>query len=316
MDSRTEAIVVEQTQPGQRLDVFLHSRYPSTSRGTLQRMIEEGNITVNGQPVKPSHTPHRGEELQITWPPPRPAEALPEDIPLDILYEDEDVLVLNKPPGMVVHPSAGNQEHTIVNAILHHCQGQLSGIGGVARPGIVHRLDKDTSGCLLIAKNDAAHIHLAEQFQNRLIEKTYHAVVCGILRRESGEIHAAIARHPTHRKRMAVREEGGREAWTSFKVVKYLNHATLVAATLHSGRTHQIRVHFQHLGYPLAGDDIYGAKASRRLAEATGYAAPRQLLHASVLGFIHPVQGKKMVFEAPWPMDFNEAIAALEPLEG
>src|SRR5271165_1972414 len=200
MSSRTQSILVETSRPAGRLDAYLREQFPAVSRGTIQRLIEEGHIRVNGRPVKPTHHPHAGEEIEVHWPEARPAEARAEEIPLDILYEDAELLVLNKPPGLVVHPSAGHEEHTLVNALLHHCEGGLSGIGGVARPGIVHRLDKETSGCLVVAKNDAAHLALAEQFSGRTLDKIYHAIVCGEVSREEGEIRAAIARHPSHRK--------------------------------------------------------------------------------------------------------------------
>ena len=221
------------------------------------------------------------------------------------MFEDADLLVLNKPPGLVVHPAAGHEQHTLVNALLHHCAGQLSGIGGVARPGIVHRLDKETSGCLVVAKNDTAHTALAEQFAGRQVEKIYHAIVCGEIPRDHGEIRAAIARHPNHRKRMAVTDGRGREAWTSYRVLERLNAATLVEALLHTGRTHQIRVHFQHLGFPLVGDATYGNRQNKRLKEVTGYHAPRQMLHAQKLSFRHPRTNKKVTwrdaFSRPFP---------------
>src|SRR3954469_23001535 len=279
MSSRTEQITVEVSLPSERLDTYLRSQFPAVSRGTIQRLMEEGHIRVNDQPAKPTQHPRAGEKIEVYWPEARPAEAQPEEIPLEILFEDKDLLVLNKPPGLVVHPAAGHEEHTLVNALLHHCAGQLSGIGGVARPGIVHRLDKETSGCLVVAKNDAAHLALAEQFAGRTLEKIYHAIVCGSVTRESGEIRAAIARHPTHRKRMAVTDGSGRESWTSYRVLERLEAATLMEALLHTGRPHQIRVHFQRLGYPVAGDLTYGARQNKRLIELTGYSAPRQMLH-------------------------------------
>lgn len=312
MSDRDEIFQVEETLHGERLDVYLRNRYPMASRGALQRMIEEGHIRINGEPAKCSHLPRRGEQVAVHWPEARPAEAQPEDIPLEILFEDSDLLVLNKPPGLVVHPAAGNEEHTLVNALLHHCAGNLSGIGGVARPGIVHRLDKDTSGCLVVAKNDEAHNGLADQFQNRTTVKIYHAVLCGELSRESGEIHGAIARHPSHRKRMTVTDGKGRDAWTSYNVLERLRAATLVAAQIHTGRTHQIRVHFQHLGFPLAGDTTYGERQNKRLTELTGCHFKRQLLHAFSLEFAHPRTKKAIKFEAPWPADFKDAVAALK----
>ena len=223
--------------------------------------------------------------------------------------------MLNKPAGLVVHPSAGHEEHTLVNALLHHCAGSLSGIGGVARPGIVHRLDKETSGCLVVAKNDETHLALAEQFAERTVKKIYHALLCGELARESGEIHAAIARHASHRKRMAVRDDDeGRAAHTSYCVLERLAAATLVEAQIHTGRTHQVRVHFQFLGHPLVGDDTYGARQNARLKELTNYAAPRVMLHAKELSFVHPHTQKRVKFEAPLPNDFLAALKLLRAI--
>jgi 23S rRNA pseudouridine1911/1915/1917 synthase len=282
------------------------------SRGAIQRLIEQGHIRVNGRPTKPTHSPRAGEEIEVEWPEARPAEALPEEIPLDVLFEDETLLVLNKPAGLVVHPAAGHEEHTLVNALLYHCAGQLSGIGGVARPGIVHRLDKETSGCMVVAKNDNTHLALCTQFAGRQVEKIYHAILCGVLSREEGNIRAAIARHPSHRKRMAVREdENARAAHTSYRVLERLREATLVEALLHTGRTHQIRVHFQFLGHPLVGDNTYGQRQNRRLSELTRYEPPRVLLHAHQLAFIHPRSGKKLSFTAPRPGDLEDALRFL-----
>jgi 23S rRNA pseudouridine1911/1915/1917 synthase len=312
MSPRTESFMVEKSLPSERLDTFLRRKFPAASRVALKRLIEAGHIRVNGQPVKPTHAPRAGEEIKIHWPEARPATAQPEDIPLDIVFEDRSLLVLNKPAGLVVHPAAGHEEHTLVNALLHHCGGELSGIGGVARPGIVHRLDKETSGCLVVAKNDETHVALSAQFAGRKVKKIYQAIVCGKLAREAGEICAAIARHPSHRKRMAVRDDhSGRAAHTSWRVLKRLNAATLVEAQLHTGRTHQIRVHFQFLGHPLVGDATYGASQNRRLTELTGYEPPRVMLHARALSFIHPRTEKEMSFEAPLPEDFRKGVKFL-----
>lgn len=314
MSARTEALIIERTLLRERLDTYLRGKFPAVSRGTIQRLIEEGHIRVNGRTVKPTHTPRAGEQVEVHWPEARPSEVQPEAMTLDILFEDAALLVLNKPPGLVVHPAAGHEEHTLVNALLHHCAGQLSGIGGVARPGIVHRLDKETSGCLVVAKNDETHLALSAQFASRNIEKLYHTILCGELPRDSGEIHAAIARHPSHRKRMAVHDEGGREARTDYRVLERLRSATLVEARLHTGRTHQIRVHFQFLGFPVVGDATYGNRQNQRLETLTGYTAPRQMLHAYQLAFIHPRTGKRLAFEAPRPEDFTDALAALRGL--
>jgi 23S rRNA pseudouridine1911/1915/1917 synthase len=307
----SETFTVERSLPGDRFDTFLHQRYPQASRGTLQRLMAEGHIRVNGRSVKASHHPAMGEVVSVTWPAARSPELLPEAIALDILYEDECLLVLNKPPGLVVHPAAGNEDHTLVNALLHHCAGQLSGIGGVARPGIVHRLDKDTSGCLVVAKNDIAHVALSEQFAARSLRKVYHAIVCGEMPHKSGEIRAEIGRHPNHRKRMAVLPGGGRSAHTTYQVLEWLRQATLVEAVLHTGRTHQIRVHFQHIGFPVLGDAVYGSRQNKRLAEVTGYVPPRQMLHACLLEFSHPVSGRRMSFQSPWPEDFTQSLERL-----
>jgi len=311
MEPRIETITIDRSLPSARLDTWLRSKFPNVSRGAIQRLIDAGHVLVNGRAVKPTHSPRAGEQVRITWPEARPAEAQPEEIPLDVLFEDETLLVLNKPPGLVVHPAAGHSSQTLVNALLHHCRGQLSGIGGVARPGIVHRLDKDTSGCLVVAKNDDAHLALSAQFAGRKVEKTYHAIVCGEVAREHGEIRAAIARHPSHRKCMAVDEECGREAHTSYRVLERLSGATFVEARLHTGRTHQVRVHFKFLGYPLVGDATYGHRQNQRLEDLTGFRADRQMLHAFELAFIHPRTGKRLRFQAQAPEDFCDALAAL-----
>ncbi len=311
MSSRTESIVIDRTLLSGRLDTYLRGKFPAASRGAIQRLIEEGHILVDGKRVKPTHTPRAGEQVAVHWPEAKPAEAQPEEIPFEVLFEDEALLVLNKPAGLVVHPAAGHEEHTLVNALLHHCKGELSGIGGVARPGIVHRLDKETSGCLVVAKNDDTHVALSAQFASRKVGKIYHAIVCGEMTRDKGEIRASIARHPSHRKRMAASEDKGREARTSYRVLERLRATTLVEAELHTGRTHQIRVHFQFLGFPLAGDLTYGQRQNSRLEELVGFAAPRVMLHAFQLAFIHPRTGKRVHFEAPLPKDFEDLLKVL-----
>jgi len=312
MSSRTEKFIVEKSLPGQRLDSFLREQFPAASRGALQRLIEEGHIRVNGKTVKPTHSPRAGEQIEVYWPEPRTAEAQPEEMPLDILFEDDSLLVLNKPAGLVVHPSAGHEEHTLVNALLYHCRDALSGIGGVARPGIVHRLDKETSGCLVVAKNDETHLALSKQFSERRVKKIYNAIVCGELARDSGEIRAAIARHPSHRKRMAARDDdSGRAAHTRWRMLERLKAATFVEAQIFTGRTHQIRVHFEFIGHPLVGDETYGVRQNKKFAGLTGYVAPRVLLHAHELSFIHPRTDEEMNFEAPMPKDFRDALKRL-----
>jgi len=312
---REEVLLVDRSRPNERLDAWLRERLPEFSRGAIQRLIDEGCITVNGRTVKPAHAPRAGEVIRVRLPEAKPAEAQPEDIPLEILYEDAALLVLNKPPGLVVHPSAGHESSTLVNALLHHCAGGLSGIGGVARPGIVHRLDKDTSGCMVVAKTDETHLALSAQFAGRKVEKIYHAIACGEIERNEGEIRAAIGRHPEHRKRMAVNEQAGRPAHTSYRVLERLRQATFVEACLHTGRTHQVRVHLKFIGHPLVGDLVYGNRQNQRLEDLTHYTAPRQMLHAWKLGFTHPRTGERLSFEAPEPADFLDAISALRIVE-
>lgn len=308
--SRQATLRVEISQPKARLDKFLHKKFPDTSRSAFQRLIENGDVRVNDQPTKATHHPQAGDEIAIQWPDPKPAEAQPENIPLDILFEDDRLLVLNKPPGLVVHPAAGHAHGTLVNALLHHCAGELSGIGGVARPGIVHRLDKDTSGCLVVAKDDAAHLALSAQFAERKTTKIYHAIACGQPPKPRATIKAPISRHPVHRKKMAVHEKG-RPSHTTFRVLAPLREAAHIEATLHTGRTHQIRVHLQHWGCPLLGDPVYGGRPARIFAQNTGFEAPRQMLHAHTLGFTHPATGDALLVEAPWPADFADALQFL-----
>jgi 23S rRNA pseudouridine1911/1915/1917 synthase len=304
-------LVVPASRPGARLDAWLRDQLPHVSRGALQRLLAGGHIRVNGEQAKPDRAPRAGDRVTVTWPAPQPAEARPEAIPLAVLHEDDDLLVLDKAPGLVVHPSAGHDAGTLVNALLHHCAGRLSGIGGVLRPGIVHRLDRDTSGCLVVAKHDAAHQALARQFAGRVLEKTYLALVCGVPAAAGGEIRAAIARHPNHRQRMAVTDGGGRAAWTTWRRRERLRGAALIEADLHTGRTHQLRVHCLHLGHPVVGDATYGRRQNARLAEDSGVAAPRQMLHAWRLALTHPATGDRMAFEAPVPADFEAVLRAL-----
>ena len=302
-------ITVGKTAPKERLDAFLRAQLSGVSRGAIVRLLSEGHIRINGRAAKPSHHPRAGDSITITWPEARPSGALPEDIALQIIYEDDDLLAVNKPAGLVVHPAAGHAEHTLVNALLHHCAGRLSGISGVARPGIVHRLDKDTSGCLVVAKNDAAHLHLSAQFAGRQVQKIYETILCGRISGRGGEINAPISRHRLHRKRMAV--GSGRAARTSYRVLEHLRGTTRVEVELHTGRTHQIRVHFQHLGHPVAGDALYGRHQNAILRQATGRAVPRQMLHARTLILAHPRTGERLVFEAPLPPDFMETLELL-----
>jgi 23S rRNA pseudouridine1911/1915/1917 synthase len=289
---------ITKEQTGVRLDHFLAAEIARLSRARIQALIKSGHILLNNAAAKPGAKIKAGDLISVHEPPPQPVETLAEEIPLDVLHEDDDLIVLNKPAGLVVHPAAGNWSHTLVNALLHHCPA-LSGIGGVQRPGIVHRLDKETSGCIVVAKNDATHQNLSAQFAGRKVLKVYLALAAGRLKKTSGTIETSIGRHPVHRKKMAVVAEGsrGRNAKTSYRVLQELENASLVECTLHTGRTHQIRVHLKHLGHPLLGDKLYGgAKA--------GDAFPRQMLHAWKLGFFHPRNSRWMEFQSPLPPDF------------
>ncbi len=281
-----------------RLDHFMAETVPRLSRSRLQALIKDGHILLDGAPTRASHKLRAGETITFDEPPVIPANATEaEDIALDVLYEDGDVIVINKPPGLVVHPAVGNMTGTIVNALLHHCD-ELSGIGGVERPGIVHRLDKETSGCLVAAKNDVAHQALTEQFAGREVTKIYLAIAAGKFPRREGIVDAPIGRHRVHRQKMAVVREGeGREARTGWRVLAEVPAGTLVECTLYTGRTHQIRVHLKHLGHPLLGDNVYGKPA--------GFA--RQMLHAWKLGFSHPRTGNRIDCVAPIPEDFRAA---------
>ena len=309
--SEPTMVTIDETLISERLDRYLTTKLPHISRGGIQRLMREGCILVDGKPAKPTQHPVAGQTVEITWPVPREIEAKPENIPIEVLYEDDDLIVVNKPANMPTHPGHGHENGTLVNALLHHCADSLSGIGGVVRPGIVHRLDMDTTGCLVAAKNDAAHIGLAAQFKERGVAKRYHAIICGRLANEAGEIDAPIARHPVQRKLMTVQPGASRDARTGWRVIERLANCTLVEATLHTGRTHQIRVHFKHIGFPLAGDALYGKKATAQLASDTGVRADRQMLHAQSLAFTHPRSGERLTFEAAWPSDFEQVLDEL-----
>ena len=299
---------------GKRLDRFLQVELPGHSRAFLQKLIEQGDVLVNGKLGKPSYRVHTGDRIAVEIPLPRPLEARPEEIPLDVLYEDNDLIVVNKPAGMVVHPAAGNTEHTLVNALLHHCRGKLAGIGGVQRPGIVHRLDKGTTGCLVVAKTDAAHQSLVAQFKARSVKKIYRAVCWGNFTKNSGAIETTIGRSAHDRKKMSARPARGRMSLTEYRVLKQFDQFALVELTLHTGRTHQIRVHMAHIGHPIVGDSVYGGKAGRP-STSSGQAIcnprfeipiARPLLHAYKLGFTHPRTAKFMEFETPIPKDISK----------
>ena len=301
--------IVTRAGAGQRLDVFL-SGASGLSRARVQRLIEGGHVLVGGRPQKPRHRVTPGEQIQLHVPPATPLLLTPEAIPLDILHEDDDLIVLNKPPGMVVHPGAGRSAGTLVHALLAHC-GTLAGIGGVERPGIVHRLDRDTSGALVVAKTDAAHQSLSRQFKTRAVKKRYLALVHGVVRQDSGRIEAAIGRREDDRKRMGVRIRGGREARTAFRVLRRLPETTLLALDLETGRTHQIRVHLAHIGHPVIGDQVYGGRRERRRAASDEPRADRQMLHAWRLAFRHPTTGGWVEFTAPLPEDFLRLVGPI-----
>ena len=289
---------VEREHSGLRLDRFLALALPAFSRARLQTLIRDGFVQLNGKNPRPRDSVRTGDTIELSEPAIEKVEALPEQIALEILFEDDDLLVLNKPAGLVMHPGAGHQQHTLVNALLAHCQN-LSGIGGKERPGIVHRLDKETSGCLVVAKNDATHRDLSRQFAARTMTKIYLALVAGIVRKKTGVIDKAIARHPVHRQRMSIARRRGRSAKTEYRVLQSGNDISLLECTLHSGRTHQIRVHLHDLGHPVLGDKLYGGKRAGDF--------PRQMLHAWKLAFSHPASGEEKSFEAPMPPDFSEA---------
>jgi len=286
---------VQAGEAGSRLDQYLASRLPGLSRARIQVLVKSGHATVNGSPPKSSAKVRVGDVIELTEPAAVPAEVTAQDIPLSILYEDGDLIVIDKPTGLVVHPAAGHRDDTLVNALLHHCTN-LSGVGGVERPGIVHRLDKETSGCLVAAKNDLTHRSLVRQFAGREVTKVYLAMAAGKFRKPSGEVDEPIGRHPVHRQKMAVIGRG-RPARTGWRVLGEYPWGSLVECTLHTGRTHQIRVHLKHLGHPVLGDEIYGKRGKFQ----------RQMLHAWRLGFSHPRSGERVTFESPIPRDFCEA---------
>ncbi len=293
-------IIVEDSY-GTRLDQYLAGQLPELSRARIQALIKAGSITLNGKPTKAKTPIEAGMRIDIDVPEPEAAEAQPQDIPISILYEDADVIVIDKENGMVVHPAAGNPDGTLVNALLFHC-GDLSGIGGVERPGIVHRLDKDTSGCIVVAKNDAAHLSLTTQFAERDTSKIYLAIVQGRPKQDEGTVFTNIGRHPVNRMKMCVVNPGsGKAAITDYRVLHYdaATDSTLVLCTLHTGRTHQIRVHMLHLGHPLIGDPIY-AHPQRQKAKPG-----RLMLHAWRLAFNHPRTGQRISLEAPIPPEYT-----------
>ena len=284
----------------QRLDAFLASSLDGLTRSQATRLIESGEIAVNGRAVSKSYKLAGGEDIAVTLPEPEPVEAVPQDIPLDVVYEDADVIVVNKPSGMVVHPAPGHPDGTLVNALLYHCAGTLSGIGGALRPGIVHRIDRDTSGLIIAAKNDAAHQYLSAQLADHTLARTYECIVVGALREDRGTVNAPIARHPTDRKRMAVVADG-REAVTHWEVIARYPGYTHVRCRLETGRTHQIRVHMAYIGHPILGDTVYGAK--KEVPGLTG-----QCLHAVGLRFLHPRTHEVVELSCPLPDEFTRML--------
>ena len=284
----------------QRLDAFLASSLDGLTRSQATRLIESGEIAVNGRAVSKSYKLAGGEDIAVTLPEPEPVEAVPQDIPLDVVYEDADVIVVNKPSGMGVHPAPGHPDGTLVNALLYHCAGTLSGIGGALRPGIVHRIDRDTSGLIIAAKNAVAHQYLSAQLADHTLARTYECIVVGALREDCGTVDAPIARHPTDRKRMAV-VAGGREAVTHWEVIARYPGYTHVRCRLETGRTHQIRVHMAYIGHPILGDTVYGAK--KEVPGLTG-----QCLHAVGLRFLHPRTHEVVELSCPLPDEFTRML--------
>ena len=291
-------------KPGKRLDAWLAQEQPEHSRARWQALIDEGHVTVDGQSVKRNHKLRAGECVAWTIPEPVSSEVLPEDIPLNILYEDAHMIVINKSAGMVVHPAVGHRSGTLVNALLHHCS-DLAGIGGEKRPGIVHRLDKDTSGVMVVAKTEEALAELARQFKERETEKEYLAIVRGVPFGKRGTVAEPIGRHPIHRKKMAINERRGRHAVSHYEVIESFDRAALIQVRIETGRTHQIRVHMAHLRHPVVGDKLYSR------AHAGHLQADRQMLHATKLSIAHPDSGERMRFTAPLPADMESVLAGL-----
>ena len=294
-------IEVSQEFHGERIDKFLSVLVPDCSRNSIQKLIEQGNVTINGIAVNKKYKVNTDDEIMLVTGELKPLDAEPENIPLDIVYEDDDLLVVNKPRGMVVHPAPGNYTGTLVNALLYHCKDSLSGINGVLRPGIVHRIDKDTSGLLIVAKNDKAHIGLAEQIKEHSFTREYNAVICGHLKEQEGTVNAPIGRNPKDRKKMCVTMQNSKTAVTHYSVLEEYNGYSHISLKLETGRTHQIRVHMAHLGHPVAGDLVYGH--DKKSAELNG-----QCLHAIKIGFVHPIKNEYMEFSSDLPDYFKSFI--------
>lgn len=291
---------------GERIDKFLSCRLEEVSRSYIQKLIKEGHVSVNGKSVKANYKLGAGDEISVEIPEAKEPDILPEDIPLDILYEDQDILVVNKPKGMVVHPAAGHYSGTLVNALMYHCKDSLSGINGVMRPGIVHRIDMDTTGSLLVCKNDEAHRILAEQLKEHTIRREYHAIVYGNIKEDTGTVDAPIGRHPTDRKKMSINHKNGKQAVTHYEVLERFGNFTYIRCRLETGRTHQIRVHMASLHHPLLGDEVYGPSSRPPFPGLKG-----QVLHAKILGIYHPATGEYVEFDAPLPQYFVDLLQKL-----
>ncbi|MEE1313062.1 MAG: RluA family pseudouridine synthase [Lachnospiraceae bacterium] len=290
---------------GIRIDRYLSQEYPDHSRSYLQKLIKDGNVLVNQRAVKPNYKLSEEDEITVEIPEPKEVDIIAEPVPLDIIYEDADIIILNKQKDMVVHPCPGHYSGTLVNGLLYHCKGQLSGINGELRPGIVHRIDKDTTGLLVICKNDYAHNFIAEQLKVHSITRKYHAIVHHNLLEDEGSIEAPVGRNPNDRKKMAVNDKNGKRAVTHYKVLERLqNQYTYIECSLETGRTHQIRVHMSHIHHPLVGDEVYGPKKSP-------FSLQGQCLHAKVLGFIHPTTKQYVEFDSPLPQYFEQLLEKL-----
>lgn len=319
-DNKQYVFLVDEEDSGERIDAYLSGQIPELSRSRIQKSVRSGELTIGGRSItKPSHRVHEGERVELTFSPPRPLDLSPEEIPLDVLYEDDGLLVLDKPAGMVVHPSPGHERGTLVHALLAHCRN-LSGIGGVQRPGIVHRLDAGTSGLLIVAKSDETHIALSRMLMERRIERIYFAVVWGEVEGETGTIDLPVGRSPRDRKKMAVLPEGGKEAFTTYYLLDTYGPFQYIKLKLGTGRTHQIRVHLSHTGNPVLGDPVYGGRRIRKgslskgeieLAARALSLIDRQALHAGELSFEHPLTGAPMRFEAPPPLDIQSVLGVI-----